>query len=45
MKRLILSQEYNGMTFVVTGVFDNYKRKEIEDRIRVERWKYINLSF
>ena len=29
-------QEYNGMTFVVTGVFDNYKRKDIEDRIRLK---------
>ena len=28
--------EYNGMTFVVTGVFNNYKRKEIEDRIRLK---------
>jgi len=27
-------KEYNNMTFVVTGVFDNYKRKEIEERIR-----------
>ena len=30
------TQEYSGMTFVVTGVFDNYKRKEIEDRIRLK---------
>ena len=29
-------QEYNGMTFVVTGVFDNYKRKEIEERIKLK---------
>jgi len=32
----IIAQEYNGMTFVVTGVFNNYKRKEIEDRIRLK---------
>ena len=29
-------QEYNGMTFVVTGVFDNYERNEIENRIRLK---------
>jgi DNA ligase (NAD+) len=27
-------KEYNNMTFVVTGVFKNYTRKEIEERIR-----------
>ena len=29
-----ITQEYDGMTFVITGVFENYQRKEIEDGIR-----------
>ena len=29
-----ITQEYDGMTFVITGVFENYQRKEIEDEIR-----------
>ena len=29
-------QEYDGMTFVITGVFNNYKRKDIEDKIRLK---------
>ena len=28
-----ITQEYDGMTFVITGVFENYQRKEIEDGI------------
>ena len=30
------AQEYDGMTFVITGVFQNYKRKDIEDSIRLK---------
>ena len=29
-----ITQEYDGMTFVISGVFENYQRKEIEDGIR-----------
>ena len=29
-----ITQEYDDMTFVITGVFENYQRKEIEDGIR-----------
>ena len=35
-KEISILQEYNGMTFVVTGIFDNYKRKEIEEGIRLK---------
>jgi DNA ligase (NAD+) len=35
-KETSIIQEYSGMTFVITGVFDKYQRKEIEDRIRLK---------
>ena len=40
-----ITQEYDGMTFVITGVFENYQRKEIEDGIRSKGGNISSINF